>query len=78
MLSPKTRKKVAFDLVCMAYWFPRTVDKEDRLGGVPWAKAQWSSSLGLEVYDFVSGELNLEFRKWPLRTLNTALSDLIQ
>lgn len=55
--------KVAFDLVCMAYWFPRAVDKEDRLGGVAWAKAQWFSSLGLEVCDFVSGELNLEFRK---------------
>ena len=77
MLSPKTRKssrmKMAFDLVCMAYWFLSAVDKEmDRLGGVAWAKAQCFSSLGLEVYYFVSGELNLDFRKWPLRTLNTA------
>ena len=77
MLSPKTRKssrtKVAFDLVCMAYWFLSAVDKEkDRLGGVAWAKAQWFSSLGLEVSDFVSGELKLEFGEWPLRTLSTA------
>lgn len=77
MLSPKTRKssrkKMAFDLVCMAYWFPSAVEKEkDRPGAVAWANTQWFSSLGLEVSDFVSGELNLEFRKWPLRTLNTA------
>lgn len=69
---------MAFDLVCMAYWFLSAVDKEkDRLGGVAWAKAQWFSYLGLEVYDFVSEELNLEFRNWPLRTLNTARSDFI-